>query len=320
MHASTLTTDDLDEARSILGRYFYTNFVDLLSPAVHWHARFAVTPPESVTIGDLSFGTDVRIRFGELGAYHVDVPISGQMAWRQGSGQGRVATPRLAGVFQPTGDTTLDHWAGDCRILAVKIDKRLLEDHLARLLDAPVRAPINLAPTLDLSRGAGRSWLHLLRIITTDAQLPDGLTRHPVVDAALQESLLTGLLVAADHQYRDLLDRQRSAPAAPRAVRRAVEAMRSQPGRPFTVADLAGIAGVSPRSLQQSFQRYLGMSPMTYLREVRLGYVHDRLRLADPGEDTVAATACEYGFTHLGRFAAWYRTRYGVAPAQTLRR
>jgi transcriptional regulator GlxA family with amidase domain len=46
-------------------------------------------------------------------------------------------------------------------------------------------------------------------------------------------------------------------------VRQAAEAMRADPERPFTVTDLAEVAGVSRRSLQQGFQRYVGMSPMT---------------------------------------------------------
>jgi AraC-like DNA-binding protein len=321
MRVSTLNTGDLDEARAIVDRHFYSNFLDPLSPHVSVRARFTVTPPEPVTIGDLTFGTDVRMRLGELGAYHVDVLLTGRMTWRQGGSGSRLATPTAAAVFQPAGDTTIDRWTGDCRLLAVKIDKKLLEGHLARLIGRPVSSPIRLAPTLDLASGAGRSWARLLRVIAADAELADGgLSRHPAVDAGLRESLVTGLLLAADHQYRDVLDNAPATTTAPRAVRRTVEAMRAQPSRPFTVADLSEIAGLSPRALQLSFQRHLNMSPMTYLREIRLGLVHDRLQRADSGDETVAALAFECGFTHLGRFAAWYRDRYGVPPAETLRR
>jgi transcriptional regulator GlxA family with amidase domain len=58
---------------------------------------------------------------------------------------------------------------------------------------------------------------------------------------------------------------------------------------------------------------------MTYLRHLRLARVHDHLRDADPALDTVTQAAYRYGFTHMGRFAAAYRTRYGVAPRETLR-
>ena len=320
MRVTTLGTSDLDEARTILDRHFYPTALDPLTPGARWRARFDVTPPEPVTIGDISFGADMRLRFGELGAYHIDVPLSGTLAWRQGSGDTRVATTATAGVFQPVGDTTLERWSGDCRLLAVKIDRNLLEERLARLLDAPVPSPIRLGPTLDLSRGAGRTWLRILLMLAADAAGPDGLTRHPAVDAALRDSLVTGLLLATDHPYREQLANQTPTVAAPRTVRHVVEAMRAQPGRPFTVVALADIAGVSPRSLQQSFQRYLGMSPMAYLRQLRLGLAHEALIEADPADETVARVAYRFGFTHLGRFAAAYRGRYGTSPGQTLRR
>ena len=87
----------------------------------------------------------------------------------------------------------------------------------------------------------------------------------------------------------------------------------------FTVADLAAIAGVSIRSLQQSFRRYVGIPPMTYLRDLRLARVHEHLREAEPTLHSVTDIAYRYGFTHMGRFAAEYRARYGLLPSETLR-
>ena len=96
--------------------------------------------------------------------------------------------------------------------------------------------------------------------------------------------------------------------------------MRAHPGKPFTVADLAAIAGVSIRSLQQSFQRYIGMPPMTYLRHLRLAHVHEHLRQADPALHTVTEIAYRFGFTHMGRFAAEYRSPVRSSSCETLRR
>ncbi|WP_229072710.1 AraC family transcriptional regulator [Actinoplanes sp. DH11] len=308
---------DVDEARTVLTRAFYTLDVDVLNPRPGWTASFAVGGDETVTIGDLHFGVDVRIGAGELGAYHVNMPLSGGMAYHQGKAASRYATPSRAAVFLPNGETTIDRWAGDCRIIAVKIGRAELENQLARMLDSPVRGPVDLAPELDVTTGPGAAWSRLARVIAADIS-EAGLTRHPVVGARLRETLVSGLLAASNHRYRDQLERRRPALAAPGAIRRVVEAMRAQPGRPFTVADLADIAGVGVRSLQQSFQRYVGMPPMTYLRQLRLGLVHEELRQAHPGT-TVAQVAYRYGFTHPSRFAAAYRERYGISPSDTLR-
>jgi AraC-like DNA-binding protein len=319
VHPVTVTTSDLDQARAVLGRHFYSNFVDVLSPATGWQARFDVMPAGAVTLGDLHFGADVRIDFGELGAYHVDVPLAGRLAWHQGSAEPSVADRTSAAVFQPVGDTVLDRWQAGCRLIAVKVDRIALENTLAAMLDRPVTSPVRLGPRLDMSSGLGSSWLRLVQLIMVDIAQQASLMHHPLIGRRLQESLVTGLLLATDHQYRTQLDSRRQFTAASRAVRRAAEAMRAEPGRSFTVADLAEVAGVSRRSLQQGFQRYVGMSPMTYLREIRLCCAHDELRYGDPADVSVTEVAYRYGFLHLGRFAALYRQRYGESPSRTLR-
>jgi hypothetical protein len=132
----THASGDVDEARAFLGRYFYSSFVDVLSWKRPWQTRFDVIQSDTVALGDLQFGTDVKVRFGELGAYHVDLPMTGSLTWRQGRGAPSQATTRTGAVFQPVGDTSLEKWDGDCRLLAVKIDRAAMENELARLLDA----------------------------------------------------------------------------------------------------------------------------------------------------------------------------------------
>ena len=89
---------------------------------------------------------------------------------------------------------------------------------------------------------------------------------------------------------------------------------------PLTLSSIASRSFVSVRSLQQGFQRYLGTSPMAYLREVRLRRAHQTLRESDPSEVTVASVAYRWGFTNLDRFAAAHADRYGEAPSVTLHR
>ncbi|AGZ41740.1 AraC family transcriptional regulator [Actinoplanes friuliensis] len=319
MRTVHLNSSDLDQARGMLAEHFYPNVIDGLSPGALPAVDFEITRAGLFTIGDLRFGTDVRLRFGELGAYHVDLPSGGDLLWRQGRREPILATPRSAAVFSPDGDTTLDRWDAATRVLAIKIERPVLEAELERMLDAPVTTPLRLSPELDVSRGAGATWLRLAHLIAADAAQPEGLTGHPVLGRRLRESLVAGLLLAVPHNYRDRLERRRTTLATPRAVQRAIEVIRADPARPFTVADLAAAAGVSARSLQDSFQRHLSTSPMAYLRDVRLAWVHDELRRADPGRTTVTEVAYSCGFLHLGRFAGLYRSRYGVPPSATLR-
>ncbi len=86
----------------------------------------------------------------------------------------------------------------------------------------------------------------------------------------------------------------------------------------LTVGCVASAAGVSPRTLQATFRAVVRTTPTAYIRSVRL----DRARadLADRGgPGTVTEVATRWGFNHLGRFAADYRTRFGESPSQTRR-
>jgi AraC-like DNA-binding protein len=86
------------------------------------------------------------------------------------------------------------------------------------------------------------------------------------------------------------------------------------------VSLLAAQSHVTERALQQGFRRHIGMSPMAYLRQVRLRRAHQQLLESDATAETVAAVAKRRGFTNPRRFAAAYVTRYGESPASALRR
>jgi transcriptional regulator GlxA family with amidase domain len=94
-----------------------------------------------------------------------------------------------------------------------------------------------------------------------------------------------------------------------------VDEIERTPDRGYPIADLARLAGTSARSLQYAFQDRYGISPMRYLRQVRLDRAHDDLAQAT---GSVAALAYHWGFTNPSRFARAYRDRFGELPGGTL--
>ena len=86
-------TSDVDEAREVLVAAYYSNFLDVLDRQRSFRAEFAIGRLGAVTVGGLTCNTDVRVRLGELGAYHVNIPLSGHMTWRQGSAAPVLTTP-----------------------------------------------------------------------------------------------------------------------------------------------------------------------------------------------------------------------------------
>ena len=103
-------------------------------------------------------------------------------------------------------------------------------------------------------------------------------------------------------------------------LRAAVEHIHAHADDPITITDLAQVAGLSVRSVQEAFRRTFGLSPLNYLRQVRLDRVHEELLARDYRTVSVGQVATRWGFAHLGRFSASYAERFGEYPKQTLRR
>jgi AraC family ethanolamine operon transcriptional activator len=100
-------------------------------------------------------------------------------------------------------------------------------------------------------------------------------------------------------------------------VRRAREWVMHLPDEAHSVADLCCHLHVTRRTLQNSFQDVLGMSPAHFLRSVRLNAVRRALR--EPGSGTIAETAARWGFWHMGHFSQEYKALFGETPSQTRR-
>jgi transcriptional regulator GlxA family with amidase domain len=96
--------------------------------------------------------------------------------------------------------------------------------------------------------------------------------------------------------------------------------MEEEANLPLTVSSIAARTHVSVRSLQLAFRQHLGMSPMAYLREVRLRRAHQILLHSDPSTVTVSSVAYRWGFTNPGSFSRRAYTRYGETPVVTLSR
>jgi AraC-like DNA-binding protein len=271
-----------------------------------------------LAIGELEVGSDMWLDCGEVcSAYRVNVMRSGRLE----SVHRRspiTAGPGSITVYQPQGDASA-RWEAGSRMVAVKIDRCVVDDALSDALGRPVTSQIDFQPAMSTTTGAGTSWLSMVLMLTEQLFRPDSVLTRPLVASPFVDSLVRGLLLAADHPYHDAVTAEPKE-VAPRHIRAALDIIEAEPHLPLTVSALAARTHVSVRGLQQGFRRHLGTSPMAYLREVRLRRAHQTLVQSDPSITTVASIAYQWGFTNLGRFAAAHAARYDETPAVTLRR
>ncbi|MBL8533454.1 MAG: helix-turn-helix domain-containing protein [Betaproteobacteria bacterium] len=155
---------------------------------------------------------------------------------------------------------------------------------------------------------------HFFEMLDRDASPFD----HQEARRTFVTSLLDGVEAAVEGaRLRDRVPA--SSPARSALVGRAREFIAGHCAAPMTVADLCAELGSSRRTLQYCFQEVLGVSPVQYLRAVRLNGVRRELKTAG-GTARIGDIAARWGFWHLGQFSLDYRRMFGERPSDTLRR
>ncbi|SKC99399.1 AraC-type DNA-binding protein [Burkholderia sp. CF099] len=135
-----------------------------------------------------------------------------------------------------------------------------------------------------------------------------------VITHALMESLTPLML---DTAALDIASHRKLQPTE--IVRWARDFVMAHIEQPLQIIDVCRALGVSRRALQYGFQDVLNVSPVTYLRLVRLNRARRDLVNAS-GALQVKDVAARWGFWHLSRFSAEYKQMFNELPSETLRR
>ena len=90
--------------------------------------------------------------------------------------------------------------------------------------------------------------------------------------------------------------------------------------QPVSLAELCSVTNVSERTLRRAFMEVVGLSPIAFLKAIRLNRTRADLEQASPSKATVTSIATRSGFVHLSRFSQEYGRFFGELPSETLRR
>jgi AraC family transcriptional regulator, ethanolamine operon transcriptional activator len=295
---------------------------DLTATAVGWNrecmqlgagrffGKIAIAHTSRMQMGHVSWNTPIQAR-GQAprGTRAIAVPIGSNPA------------PSFCGA--PVGGTEIVteqegtevdfRGAKTCEFLVMSIGMSLLQRHASALWGEPFESRV-VDGRMNLGSVAARARLaHNWSSVFAKVQRDPAALSNPHVARMVEQSVLNALLgVAASPASRSLPVRRQV------LARRAEEYIRGRIDAPITLYDVCDCVGASERSLHLGFLEQFGMSPMAYLKVLRLNRVRRQLRDAAPGT-SVTDVAMRSGFLHLGRFATDYSRFFGERPSATLR-
>lgn len=299
MDAPNLQVDDWEAAHQAAALHYFPHDLRPLG-ARRPDFRLAAVDLGPLLIGRIGWGADVSIDCEYPGATEVNVPLSGVLQSRRGSGA--IESGRGTGTVFTAGEAhPITRWSHDCEAIGVKFSQTWLEDHARRGFG--VSGALALPGQLDLRDSSMGEWFRLVRSLHL-AGVSD-----PRVTSTLASAVTTAFLAA-------VLPEEDASGSEPRSlVQRVVDALGDDPAREWTSVDMAEVAGVSVRRMQERFAEEMGRSPRQVLAELRL----DRARASLRAGATVSEAAATWGFTNPGRFASAYRKRFGLLPSAETR-
>lgn len=134
---------------------------------------------------------------------------------------------------------------------------------------------------------------------------------HGMMDRLLADSLVTALAMRVAQRFAPQPGREPDLPR-PR-LRRVMDYIDAHLDRELTLAELAGVACLSPCHFSRSFKQATGSGPQRYTVQRRVERAKVLLR---NGDDTLAGIAAALGFADQSHFTAAFRRETGVPPGR----
>jgi AraC-like DNA-binding protein len=275
----------------------------------------------------LRYGPEVEIKPRPFDGFSlVQIPLRGSTEI-DCDGQRIALVPGQSAMISPRRQLRLV-WSRDCEQLLVRVPHSLAWSAVQareKWRNTLQHRPSQLfSPITMIDGSAGKSWNGLVQTLidlaagvqATGDYSHAAWSEHNEIGLAvflltLQRELQENVRTVLDGMLQD----SRASAGRGDPLVAAERYVRARLCAPIALEDIARAAGVSARTLHIYCTRQHGSGPMEWLRNLRLDVARDKLQQSRTAQVTDVATAC--GFGHLGRFAAYYRERFGELPRDT---
>ena len=282
-----------------------------------FHSSYTYMPLRQIVLNYIEFEKDTSISLSIPDSlYVVEKILSGNITMKHGN-QNYLSPPGQANCLLPGVKTDLE-CSGNVRAIIVTIERKTLEKQLENIIGLPLSGAIQFETAMSMDSGAIKSWWRLINTIENEFKHSDSLFIDGACVNKMEQIVLQSLLYCQPHNYSQWLTDD--APAvAPAHVRRAEVFMQSNLQHNISLEDIVSASNVPERTLLDAFKKFRGISPMQFLKMIRLQSAREEL-LDKKSSKNLTDVAHHWGFNHTGRFSIDYKARYGESPSDTLRK
>lgn len=307
-------SQDIDEAHHLVARHVKPHRIQVVDHEASLDVNFSGVALDGVALFHVFYGADVAVNPEQASqSFFVQTTLAGE---------GRVVS-KHADIRTTKNDTVVVspslpyhmRLGENCSRIAIEIDK----EHLRKCLSGVICEEVDQEIIFDLQNdNFSASWKSTLDYIFQQLQLNPQLLLNPAIKKSYSELITNSLLTQQGHNYSMQL-RSEGELMLPAHLRQAIDLIQKDLSSPPSVVALAQHCNVTVRTLQRSFLRYLESSPAEYIRNARLDAVHRALLRVDNSEKgALTRILLDHGIADMGRFAAYYRRKFGCTPRQTL--
>lgn len=303
-----IETRDADAVVATLSRVLAPHEMDVRQPGRTIRAQVRHVQLASCGLADLTYGAAVRIRSR--------VPAGRFLLHAVAEGRSRMALPGGRSVALEPGAMHVSLPGAPLDIAFESSSRHFTANLPVALWPAVARARDGYSlPVLDTR--STEAWLNLMRFSLSWAELSPQT-------AALGADQTVSLIAAFLRNLGDLRDPAAVGvgcgplPGFVRQARLTIADLVREGVEVITLQDVARQVGVAVRTLQHGLRRFAGRTFGEEVREQRLRQL-DRLIAQSGGCDDVTSLMQACGIVSMGRFAGYYRARFGMSPSDRLR-
>jgi len=310
-------SSDIEEAHDLIAQNFSRHSLSILSSRQALSSRYDGLFFNNIGLMCGTYGAEVKINPESNEYFFTQTTLAGHTRVSM-AGEAVDTDNGTTVVVSPTSNYEMNLGQGSSRLIAM-FEREALEKQLSKMINAPLDQPLMFDLGMSDFNGQRSAWLRSLDFLCDQFSLSKTIATGESFLAHASDLLMTQLLTSQSHNYSEQLHHDPIV-NSPRHVRRAVAYIEDHIHEPISLAAMAHAIGVTARTLQKGFLKYLECSPSDYIRRLRLSCIHDELSRANELDTQVGTVLMNYGITSFGHFSKLYKNTYGCTPTETLRR